>query len=113
MSAETTEIVRRCKTLLAQHYGARFGGLVLYGSMARAQAGTGNDVDLLELIKVPHDVFEELRCIVDLLYPLQLESEYLISAKPVSKEEFEQGRILLYRNAKREGVILSYPSPSK
>jgi hypothetical protein len=50
---------------------------------------------------------------VDLLCPLQLEREYLISARPVSKEEFEQGRILLYRNAKREGVILSYPSPSK
>jgi predicted nucleotidyltransferase len=50
MSAETTEIVRRCKTLLPQHYGARFGGLVLYGSMARGQASTGNDIDLLVFI---------------------------------------------------------------
>jgi predicted nucleotidyltransferase len=50
MSAETTEIVRRCTTLLPQHYGARFGGLVLYGSMARGQASTGNDIDLLVFI---------------------------------------------------------------
>ncbi|MBN1868719.1 hypothetical protein JW916_15670, partial [Candidatus Sumerlaeota bacterium] len=38
------------------------------------------------------------------LYPVQLESDRLISAKPAPVDEFEQGRTQLYRNAKREGV---------
>ena len=54
----------------------------------------------------PFDYFQELRTIVELLYPLQLESEQLISAKPAALEDFEHGVIQLYRNAKREGVVV-------
>jgi hypothetical protein len=41
---------------------------------------------------------------VDLLYPIQLASDRLISAMPAAVDEFERGDIQLYRNAKREGV---------
>jgi hypothetical protein len=47
-----------------------------------------------------------LRRIVDLLYPVQLESERLISAKPAMAAEFEQGRLQLYCHAKREGWLV-------
>jgi hypothetical protein len=57
-------------------------------------------------LEQPFDYFGELRQIVELLYPIQLESEQLISALPVSRDEFERGSIQLYRNAKREGVLL-------
>ena len=63
-----------------------------------------SDMDLLVLLHKPFDYFQELRTIVDLLYPLQMESERLISAKPASVDEFEEGGLQLYRNAKREGV---------
>jgi hypothetical protein len=43
---------------------------------------------------------------VDVLYPIQIESERLISAKPVSIKDYEAGKISLYRNAKREGMII-------
>jgi hypothetical protein len=33
-----------------------------------------------------------------------MESERLISAKPALVDEFEEGELQLYRNAKREGV---------
>jgi len=52
----------------------------------------------------PFDYFDELRCIIDVLYPVQLEFDRLISAKPAGVDEFDRGRIQLYRNAKREGV---------
>lgn len=39
-----------------------------------------SDIDLLVLLSTPFDYFAELRQIVDLLYPIQLESEQLISA---------------------------------
>jgi len=100
------EIVQACKRILQDHYGARFRGLVLYGSTAREEAEEGSDIDLLVLLNEPFDLFEELRRIVELLYPIQLESERLISAKPASVEAYEAGSVSLYRNAKREGVAV-------
>jgi predicted nucleotidyltransferase len=104
--AMANEIAYRCKSVLASHYGAQFRGLVLYGSVARRQAEVVSDIDLLVLLRPPFDYFHELRDIIELLYPIQLESEQLISAKPAALDEFEQGAIQLYRNAQREGVWL-------
>jgi hypothetical protein len=42
----------------------------------------------------------------DLLYPIQLESAHLISAKPAAVDDYQRGALQLYRNAKREGVAL-------
>ena len=100
------QTVQRCRVALANHYGAQFKGLVLYGSVARGQADTASDIDLLVLLDEPFDYFRELRQIIDLLYPIQLDTDHLISAKPAAAAEFEAGSIQLYRNAKREGVLL-------
>lgn len=99
-------IVRKCKEALAEYYGARLKGIILYGSMARGDAVQFSDIDLLVLLSPPLDYFAELRQIVDLLYPIQLESEKLISAKPALASDYEMGSISLYRNARREGVVL-------
>ena len=101
-----TEVVRKCQIALEGHYGSRFKGLVLYGSVARDQASTASDIDLLVLLSKPFDYFQELRLIIDLLYPIQLDTDQLISAKPAPLDEFENGSIQLYRNAKREGILL-------
>jgi predicted nucleotidyltransferase len=99
-------IVQRCKEVLSQYYGARLQGVILYGSIARGDADAGSDIDLLVLLSTPFDYFTELRQIVDLLYPIQLESEQLISAKPALASDYELGSLDLYRNAKREGVLV-------
>jgi predicted nucleotidyltransferase len=99
-------IIRKCKETLTKYYGARLKGVILYGSMARGQAGPYSDIDLLVLLSPPLDYFAELRKIVDLLYPIQLESERLISAKPVLASDFELGSLSLYRNARREGITV-------
>lgn len=44
---KTHEVAKRCKTALEKHYGAQFRGLILYGSVARNQAGAMSDIDLL------------------------------------------------------------------
>ena len=100
------EIVQKCKAILTSCYGSQLNGLVLYGSVARNQADSASDIDLLVLLNQPFDYFRELRRIIDLLYPVQLESDRLISAKPAPFDEFERGSIQLYRSAKREGVLL-------
>lgn len=104
--AVTNEVVKKCRMALERHYGSQCKGLVLYGSMARNQTSPMSDIDLLVLLSEPFDYFQELRQIIDVLYPIQLESDQLISAKPALLDEFEQGSIRLYRNAKREGVFV-------
>jgi len=99
-----TEVIKRCKTVLETYYSSRFKGLILFGSMARNQAGPASDIDLLVILSRPLDYFRELHQIIELLYPIQLESDQLISAKPAAQDDFERGVIQLYRNAKREGV---------
>ena len=100
------QTLKRCKVVLADHYGQQFKGLVLYGSMARRRPQPTSDIDLLVLLSEPFDYFRELRQIIDLLYPVQLDTDRLLSAKPAAVDDYERGRIQLYRNAKREGVIL-------
>jgi predicted nucleotidyltransferase len=97
-------VIQKCKEVLSQYYGSRLKSIILYGSMARGEAGPGSDIDLLVLLSVPFDYFAELRQIVDLLYPIQLESKQLISAKPALASDYEVGSISLYRNVRREGV---------
>ena len=102
----SSDVLGRCRRTLERHYGPRFGGLFLYGSVARGQASSVSDIDLLVLLNQPFDYFDELRRIVELLYPIQLGSDRLISAKPALQDEFERGSIQLYRNAKREGMLV-------
>lgn len=99
-------LVKKCKSILKYHYGPRFKGLVLYGSMARHQANPESDIDLLVLLSSPVDYFSELRQIIDVLYPIQLESDRLISAKPAPVGDYEAGTIQLYRHAKQEGMLV-------
>ena len=54
------EVAARCKTILENHYGAQFKGLILYGSMARGQASSASDIDMLVLLSKPFDYFREL-----------------------------------------------------
>jgi len=102
----TNEIVQKCKEALAKQYGKRLKGVILYGSMARGESTPASDIDLLVLLEPPLDYFAELWNLIDLLYPIQLESEQLISAKPVLVNDFEMGSLSLYRNARREGVAV-------
>jgi predicted nucleotidyltransferase len=101
-------LIGQCEQILKEHYKGQFRGLVLYGSSAVGQADASSDIDLLVLLADPFDYFMELRRIIELLYPIQLESDRLISAKPVSIAEFEEGKLALYRIAKREGQALAY-----
>ncbi|MEL6605067.1 MAG: nucleotidyltransferase domain-containing protein, partial [Cyanobacteria bacterium J06614_10] len=89
-------IVEQCRDVLAAHYGEQLNSLVLYGSAARQELKAESDIDLLVVLNQPVDCALELRAIVDLIYPLQLESSHWISARPAIVNEFESGAIQLY-----------------
>lgn len=98
------KIVEKCRVLLSRHYGNHLAGVVLYGSVARQTNDSSSDIDLLVLLEEPFDYYAELKVITDLLYPIQLNSEQLISAHLAARDEYERGNLQLYRNVQREGV---------
>ena len=98
-------IVEICRNCLSDHYRDRLKSVVLYGSAARQEMTAESDIDLLVVLSQPLDYFAELRTIVELLYPIQLEASHWISAKPADVREFEAGTIQLYRNVLRKGVL--------
>ncbi|HEY7492300.1 MAG TPA: hypothetical protein VIH59_14470 [Candidatus Tectomicrobia bacterium] len=56
------------------------------------------------LLEGPVQVAWEIRRIWEVLYPLQLESERLLSIMPVDAALYDQGAYALYRQTKAEGV---------
>ncbi len=98
--------LQNCKQALTEHYGQKLRGVVLFGSAARQEMTAESDIDLLVLLSRPLDLAQELRTVVDLLYPFQMESSHWISAMPAAQDEFAEGTIQLYRNIQKEGISL-------
>ncbi len=98
------DLLKRIKDNLAQVYGSRLKGVVLYGSEARKDAEPDSDIDLLVILDGGVDLWEDIRKIVHAVYPLQLEVMRPIHAHPVDAADYEAGEYALYRNAKREGI---------
>ena len=99
-------LLARIKSCLQAVYGGRLHGVVLYGSEARGEATSDSDIDLLVLLTGPVALGRELRMIIKALSPLQLEIERPIHAMPVDINVYEAGEFALYRNAKREGILV-------
>ncbi|MEW6200784.1 MAG: nucleotidyltransferase domain-containing protein [bacterium] len=100
------ELFQRIKERLQELYGSRFRGLVLYGSAARGNAREDSDIDALCLLEGP-ERGNDLWVITEALYPLQLEvPDRELHVIPVDAAEYEAGDFALFRNARREGVLV-------
>lgn len=99
-------LLQKCRALLQELYGKRLQGVVLYGSCARGTEEPESDIDLMVLLQGPIDLAQEIRRIWAVLYPLQLESDRLLSVVPVDVALYDRGEYVLYRQAKAEGVTL-------
>ena len=100
------ELLQRIKECIQTLYGPRFRGLVLYGSVARGDASETSDIDALCLLEGP-DTGNDLWAVTNALYPLQLEfPDRDLHIIPVDVAEYEAGDYALYREARREGVLL-------
>ncbi len=97
-------ILETLRSALAAVYGPRLRHIVLYGSEARGDNRADSDIDLLVLLDQVADYGEELRRCLDALYPLALQLDRPISAKPVAAAEYERVDCPLYRRAHEEGI---------
>jgi predicted nucleotidyltransferase len=80
--------------------------LILYGSVARGEETSESDLDLLALIEgdVEHHLKELLW---QLIYPIELEKDVVISLLVESKEKWETEYAtlsMLYQNIQKEGI---------
>ncbi len=106
ITMEKGPLLRAIGDALERLYGDRLQGVVLYGSLARGDEDADSDTDLLVLLRGPVEWSAELETVVRTLYPLQVKYGRSIHVTPVDAEEYEAGEYALYRNARREGVLL-------
>ena len=100
------ETLRRCRAVLEALYGERLRGVILYGSSARRDDTPESDIDLMVLLTGPVNVGEEIFRIWDVLYPVQLECDRVISVMPADADRYRRGDHNLYRNVLEEGVAI-------
>lgn len=101
-----THILSRVKASLEKAYGNRLKGVVVYGSEARGEAQEDSDIDLLVLLEGDVDVWDDAKRIIHALYPIQLDIIRPIHATPVNANVYESGEYGLYRNARRDGMLI-------
>ena len=96
----------RMKARLQSAFGERLQGVILYGSEARHQADKDSDVDLLVLLTGPVDHGADSWTCIRALYPLVLELERPIHAKPTDVLTYEAQEMPLYQNVRQEGILV-------
>jgi predicted nucleotidyltransferase len=100
------ELLSKIKSCLSEALGDRLGGLVLYGSEARGEAGPESDIDLLVLLKGRVNLARDIEAIVGAIYPIQLRMDRIIEALPASHDRFSAGTCRFYRRVQAEGIYL-------
>lgn len=111
LPADLEAVLGRLARGLEDLYGARYEGLVLYGSYARGEAREGSDVDLLVLLEGEQgeeDRVERAREVLRMepvVWPLSLESGYVLSVLPVGVRDFRGAEEPFLWNAREEGIV--------
>jgi predicted nucleotidyltransferase len=91
---------------LCEAFGRRLKGIVIYGSEARGEATEESDIDVMVLLQGPIDLWKDIQRGVEATYDLTLELGRPVHPDPVDAEEYERGEFALYRNVRREGIVL-------
>jgi predicted nucleotidyltransferase len=97
-------IVEQLRKAVAEVYGQRLRGVILYGSWARGEATEESDIDVLVVLKDPLAYDDELRRLSAIATRLTIEHGVYVSAQPISAHDFEERSEPFLVNVRREGV---------
>jgi uncharacterized protein len=84
----------------------RLRGVLLFGSVARREADSESDLDLLVLLDGPIRLGRICARSFRPSIPCSLATTAPSMLSPVAADVFDAGRYALYRNAKAEGIFL-------
>lgn len=88
-------------------YGPRLESVVLYGSRARGDAVEGSDIDTLVVLDHCEDFWSELERVGVAATAVLLDHAVVISAFPISRDDFDAGAGPFVQNVRREGKSVS------
>jgi uncharacterized protein len=106
VSRLTSEVLLQIKQRLQHAFHDRLAGVILYGSEARQEADSESDIDLLVLLSGVLDEREDSWTCIRALYPVVLQLERPIHAKPTDIRAYRARELPLYRNASDEGIAV-------
>ena len=96
------EFVRRA----LDRYGDRIESIILFGSVARGEAGEESDIDILVVTK--KEDFRLRRMLIEIAFDILLNTGENISVKALSKDEFERRKNFSFlRNVISEGIKIA------
>ncbi|MDX1547609.1 MAG: nucleotidyltransferase domain-containing protein [Rhodothermales bacterium] len=103
-ASDITPLLSTLRAALEELYGDRLHSVVLYGSYARGEATEASDVDVMVVLHDPVNPMYEITRLVDITYPLELETGHLVSVLPLAVSDFEAKSKPVVQQAHGEGV---------
>lgn len=100
----TDELYKQIKECLKTIYADQLEAVVVYGSQARQEQTPDSDIDVLVLLNRDIDYGRDLERNIQALYPLSMQINRRISAKPVNADAFRNQQCPLYNTARQEGI---------
>jgi len=99
-------LLQELKSQLQELYGDRLFSVLLYGSVARDEATTDSDIDVLVVLKEQVLPVQEVRRMADIRLYFLLEFGELVSIMPMSLDEFSDRTASFASKVRREGITL-------
>lgn len=107
VDAPVRMLLSELKARLAELYGERLKGLVLYGSYARGAARKSSDLDVAMVLEQAQRPWLEIDRTGPLVTTLSLKYGFTISLVPIHRLDWDQSRTLLARALHREGILVA------
>ena len=104
MKENLSHILREVRERLAELYGERFRGLLLFGSYARGDAREESDIDLLILLDTVGSYAQEVERTSSIVGQISLKYGVSLSRVFVTAQRWQSAQTAFFDNIREEAV---------